>query len=715
MDINYYRKYEPFFGTWYFDGGKSMIGSGSFASVFRITRHDANVNPCALKIITIPESDDDIASHRSEGMDDLNIQKYYQNMVDDIRREYELMSGLKGCSTIVSCEDFMAYRHEDGFGFDIMIRMELLTPLISFGQENEIDEMTVIKLGIDMCSALERCSIKNIIHRDIKPANIFISSMGDFKLGDFGIARTMDNQGMMMSRKGTPNYMAPEVYFSWPYDNTADIYSLGIVLYGMLNYNRVPFLPPAPGAISIEDRENAFRRRIKGEPLPRPACGDEALKSIVLKACAYNKAERYQHPEEMRRHLEMVRDILVQGESVPGEFAAGLDATVAASNNGIMDGMQQAARDGMPADGDTGRDVGNHFKSVKKLVYALCGVAAVAVMAISVFILKGRMQAGNSNNTGSASTAKVQELHTEKPESTQRPEETPVDKRLDITRLDAKKDGLTDMGELVYYKNLKVLSLKNSGLKDTKGLSGLDGLVSLDLSNNSSLKDLSGISGMESLTGLDISQTAVNSLSAARDLKLLESLDISYTLIEDISPVKGCTGLKSLYAAYNNENFTDKKIMSVIGSFNNLKELDLTGDVIAAGGLDKLKGLKGLVVLKIGGISVDNKGLKPLAGLKSLEILDLQSNINITDFNFIKGFTKLKELNMSATGITDIKGIEKLKNLEKLDLSLTFTEDISMLASLKKLKEVTLTGSSSINQQVKKLRKALPGCEFEIQ
>ena len=234
-------------------------------------RHDANVNPCALKIITIPKSDAEIATQRSEGMDDISIQKYYQHMVDDIRKEFELMSELKGCNNVASCEDFIAYRHKDGFGFDIMIRMELLLPLISFEMENEIDEMTVIKLGIDMCQALERCSIKNIIHRDIKPDNIFLSSMGDFKLGDFGIARTMDNTVMMMSRKGTPNYMAPEVYFSKPYDNTADIYSLGIVLYRMLNDRRIPFLPPAPKQINKEDREGAFMKRIQGVVLPRPS------------------------------------------------------------------------------------------------------------------------------------------------------------------------------------------------------------------------------------------------------------------------------------------------------------------------------------------------------------------------------------------------------------------------------------------------------------
>ena len=88
--------------------------------------------------------------HRSEGMDDAGIQRYYHHMADDIKKEYELMSELKGCNNIVSCEDFMAFRHEDGFGFDIVIRMEFLEPLVTFELENNIDNLVVIKLGISL-------------------------------------------------------------------------------------------------------------------------------------------------------------------------------------------------------------------------------------------------------------------------------------------------------------------------------------------------------------------------------------------------------------------------------------------------------------------------------------------------------------------------------------------------------------------------------------
>ena len=339
MSLLEYKKYEPFFGAWYFDGDACTLGSGTFGSVFCIKRFDANVKPSALKIITIPKSDSEINTHRSEGMTNDDIKNYYKKMVDDIKGEYELMSELKGCSNIVSCEDFMAYQHEDGIGYDIFIRMELLTPLIQYENSRGLTELEIMKFGIDMCNALDRCESKKIIHRDIKPDNIFISDMGDFKLGDFGIARTMESSIRMMSRKGTPNYMAPEVYFSKPYDHTADIYSLGIVMYRMLNNSRLPFLPQPPATVGREEREQAFLKRIRGEVPERPVYGDEALKSIVMKACAFTSHDRYHHARDMKNDLELVYSIIKNGQEVPKQFAIDLDATVAMTNVGLNTGQ----------------------------------------------------------------------------------------------------------------------------------------------------------------------------------------------------------------------------------------------------------------------------------------------------------------------------------------------------------------------------------------
>lgn len=121
--------------------------------------------------------------------------------------------------------------------------MELLTPLNTYYTTYPPTEADVIRLGIDMCRALEVCAKENIIHRDIKPSNIFVSEHGDYKLGDFGVARHLEASCRELSKKGTYDYMAPEVYRDSVYDARADIFSLGIVLYKLMNNGRIPFLP----------------------------------------------------------------------------------------------------------------------------------------------------------------------------------------------------------------------------------------------------------------------------------------------------------------------------------------------------------------------------------------------------------------------------------------------------------------------------------------
>lgn len=183
----------------------------------------------------------------------------------------------------------------------------ILTPLPNYLATHQLTQENVIKLGIDLCCALELCQRFNIIHRDIKPENIFISQFGDYKLGDFGIARTIERTTYNLSKKGTYSYMAPEVYREEAYGPSADIYSLGIVLYRLLNDNRAPFLPCYPAPITPGDREYALSKQISGSPFPLPRHADRYLASVIMKACAYNAKDRYSNPTEMKHELEALQ------------------------------------------------------------------------------------------------------------------------------------------------------------------------------------------------------------------------------------------------------------------------------------------------------------------------------------------------------------------------------------------------------------------------
>ena len=183
--------------------------------------------------------------------------------------------------------------------------MELLRPINDDLRRQKIfTRAEVLRLGIDLCSALEVCQKNNIIHRDIKPGNIFLSQEGSFKLGDFGVARIASASMAASTRAGTVNYMAPEVFQGRRYTSSVDIYSLGLVLYQLLNMNRMPFYPPPPQNITPDQQERARARRFSGEPLPPPAQADPALAAVVLKACAWDPAARYASPAKMRQALE---------------------------------------------------------------------------------------------------------------------------------------------------------------------------------------------------------------------------------------------------------------------------------------------------------------------------------------------------------------------------------------------------------------------------
>ena len=301
MDISYYKKYEPIDGKWYIT---NEIGSGAFGTVFEITRKDFPDMKAALKVISIPTSQKEIDNYREENydLDEKSVTSYFESIVDDVTKEFRLMSQLKGNTNIVGYEDHDVKPKDGEFGWDIFIRMELLTPMNRYFAENNPTQKDVIQLGIDICKALEICQKYQIIHRDIKPSNIFVSKTGDFKLGDFGVARTLEKTTSGLSKKGTYTYMAPEVFKGEAYNSNVDIYSLGILMYKLLNNNMEPFRTDR----TYGDSEKAFEKRMLGASIPSPANAKGRLAEIVLKACSFSPKERYESPLQMRSELENI-------------------------------------------------------------------------------------------------------------------------------------------------------------------------------------------------------------------------------------------------------------------------------------------------------------------------------------------------------------------------------------------------------------------------
>jgi serine/threonine protein kinase len=215
-----------------------------------------------------------------------------------------MLYSLSGNSNILAYHDHKIIEHKDKLGWDILIRMDFVKPLSQYMAENRLTRLEIVNLGIDLCSALDICARHGIVHRDIKEENIFIDNDGIYKLGDFGIAMRLAKRSKILFKMGTPNYMAPEVYHNEDYNAAVDLYSLGIVLYKMLNHGRLPHIPAYPIKSQPQDSQAAFEKRMSGETYAKPDQAGLGLAKIIMKACAYRAVDRYETPLKMKQALE---------------------------------------------------------------------------------------------------------------------------------------------------------------------------------------------------------------------------------------------------------------------------------------------------------------------------------------------------------------------------------------------------------------------------
>ena len=299
-DLNYIN--HELAGVWPGWTAVKLLGKGGFGAVYEIHRNiRGNLEKAAMKVLRVPENDAEIARLHFQGVSWQNIEEYYENYVDSIQNEIRIMQRFVGNSHIVSYEDYSIRKRQRQIGWDLYIRMELLTGLLNYAQTHPFNEKMIVRMGMDIAQGLRDCHNKGIIHRDVKPDNIFVNESGNFKLGDFGVSRSKPGSREVLSFKGTLSYMAPEVYRMLSTDERSDIYSLGMVLYQSLNDNRMPFVPPK---ITQYEIEAAQQRRFAGETIPTPAHGSQRLKNAVLKAVDYKPEYRFQTAEDM--YLELM-------------------------------------------------------------------------------------------------------------------------------------------------------------------------------------------------------------------------------------------------------------------------------------------------------------------------------------------------------------------------------------------------------------------------
>lgn len=543
-----------------------LIGEGAYGKVYEIQKTDfGEAFSAALKVIQIPNDSVGLGSLQAS-MTDVDITQYYESVTETLMKEYHIMSKLRGNSNIVSYEDHVRVPREDGIGWSILIRMELLTPLSGYVYNNGITRQGVIRLGIDICRALELCRKYKVIHRDIKPENIFISEFGDYKLGDFGVARMLEETHGMLSKQGTSLYMAPEVYANKGYDAGVDIYSLGLVLYQYLNKGKLPF---SGEKVTYQTQVEALNRRMNGEALPAPSGESGALGEIVRKACSYEPGDRYQTPTEMREALEGLVDLT--------------DQKVCLYSHNTPPSARTAPS---APPSDPGRTLAPECPPpAPSAPAAQAPVPAPEPETAEQDVPEPEMTEQDVPEPETAEQGvpgpETAEQGVPEPEAAKPPVPAGRKKRrrgLWIAAAAAVLAAALALGGLWYYNTrirmyfaepaiaeaasqtlgkpvsrirrsdmalLQILELPDAGLSDLSDLGGCTGLRRLDVSGNS-LTDLSPLSGLSALEELDVSDNPLSDFTPLKGLPALRTLDLRNDRAGDVSFLSELPALQSV-------------------------------------------------------------------------------------------------------------------------------------------------------------------------
>ncbi len=257
---------------------EARIGTGGMSSVYRAIDETLE-RPVAIKLMNREIADD-------------------SDQLERFRREARAVAQLSH-PHIVGVID---YGEDQGRPYIVLEYVEGETLKERIRRNGELDVSEAVAYAIEIARALGCAHARHIVHRDVKPQNVLIDEEGSAKVTDFGIARSLDDDGLTADGRvlGTTDYVSPEQALGHAVTGQSDLYSLGIVLFEMLT-GGVPFRGENQVAVAMKH----VREELPDVQSLRPEVS-ASLAAVIDRATAKDLHERYRSDEELIADLENV-------------------------------------------------------------------------------------------------------------------------------------------------------------------------------------------------------------------------------------------------------------------------------------------------------------------------------------------------------------------------------------------------------------------------
>jgi eukaryotic-like serine/threonine-protein kinase len=257
---------------------EARIGTGGMSSVYRALDETLE-RPVAIKLM-----------NREIATDSDQLERF--------RREARAVAQLSH-PHIVGVID---YGEDQGRPYIVLEYVEGETLKERIRRNGELDVSEAVAYAIEIARALGAAHARHIVHRDVKPQNVLIDEEGSAKVTDFGIARSLDDDGLTADGRvlGTTDYVSPEQALGHDVTGQSDLYSLGIVLFEMLT-GSVPFRGENQVAVAMKH----VREELPDVQTLRPEVS-ASLAAVIDRATAKDLHARYRSDEELIADLEDV-------------------------------------------------------------------------------------------------------------------------------------------------------------------------------------------------------------------------------------------------------------------------------------------------------------------------------------------------------------------------------------------------------------------------